>query len=457
MALGCGRRKGRVGGHLAPEAALDADHQLADRLAGDDAHARLQVLAVAHDGRPGHRELAGLVLQPHARRRGRRPARQAERHHAAEDGERPGTGSESRLPRCEMAFFDAQRGPGVTGLGRHGRCGVGATACSSNRRAREACAHAGRRHRRAGAVQGRREWRGARPGQERQVPGTRGAVRAAVSTGRLTLPGVPHKLAAILRRHRGSPRVAVLVTATPHSAMPTSRPPASPAGPVSDATGDPSSRSRPSTISSPTPSQALIDDLARAPGDIMILGVAGKMGPTLARLARRAAPERRVIGVARFSEKGVQERSQAHGVETIAADLLDRAAIDALPRVPNVVFAAGHKFGATGNPGLTWAMNALVPALVAESFRDVAHRRLLDRQRLPAEHDRPARGERGDAGRPGRRVRAELRRARAHVRVLLDEVRHAGPDLPPQLRDRHALRRARRHRRQDQARPGRST
>ena len=118
------------------------------------------------------------------------------------------------------------------------------------------------------------------------------------------------------------------------------------------------------------PSQALIDDLARAPGDIMILGVGGKMGPTLARLAKNAAPERRVIGVARFSDKSVQTSLDNHGIETISADLLNRAEIDALPRVPNVVFAAGHKFGATGNPGLTWAMNALVPALVAESFRE---------------------------------------------------------------------------------------
>ncbi|MEO7010388.1 MAG: NAD-dependent epimerase/dehydratase family protein [Caldimonas sp.] len=119
-----------------------------------------------------------------------------------------------------------------------------------------------------------------------------------------------------------------------------------------------------------TPSQGLIDDLARAPGDIMILGVGGKMGPTLARLAKNAAPERRVIGVARFSDKAVKSRLEQHGVETIGADLLNRAEIDALPRVPNIVFAAGHKFGATGNPGLTWAMNALVPALVAESFRE---------------------------------------------------------------------------------------
>jgi nucleoside-diphosphate-sugar epimerase len=119
-----------------------------------------------------------------------------------------------------------------------------------------------------------------------------------------------------------------------------------------------------------TPSQALIDDLARAPGDIMILGVGGKMGPTLARLAKNAAPDRRVIGVARFSDEAVQGYLEGHGVETIAADLLNRAEIDALPRIPNIVFAAGHKFGATGNPGLTWAMNALVPALVAESFRE---------------------------------------------------------------------------------------
>jgi dTDP-4-dehydrorhamnose reductase len=117
------------------------------------------------------------------------------------------------------------------------------------------------------------------------------------------------------------------------------------------------------------PSAALIDDLAQAPGDIMILGVGGKMGPTLARLAKNAAPDRRVIGVARFSDPAVRSGLEAAGVETIQADLLNRAAIDALPRVPNIVFAAGHKFGATGNPGLTWAMNALVPALVAESFR----------------------------------------------------------------------------------------
>ena len=117
------------------------------------------------------------------------------------------------------------------------------------------------------------------------------------------------------------------------------------------------------------PSRALVADLERVDGDLMILGVAGKMGPTLARLAKRASPARRVIGVARFSDAAVREQLAAHGVETIACDLLDRAAIEALPAIANIVFAAGHKFGASGAPALTWAMNTHVPALVAEHFR----------------------------------------------------------------------------------------
>ncbi|MDQ6627202.1 MAG: NAD(P)-dependent oxidoreductase [Pseudomonadota bacterium] len=117
------------------------------------------------------------------------------------------------------------------------------------------------------------------------------------------------------------------------------------------------------------PSPALIVDLAEVPGDLLILGVAGKMGPTLARLAKNASPGRRVIGVARFNDAAVRERLDRWGIETIAGDLLDRTAIEALPDAPNIVFAAGHKFGASGNTPLTWAMNTWVPALVAERFR----------------------------------------------------------------------------------------
>jgi nucleoside-diphosphate-sugar epimerase len=118
-----------------------------------------------------------------------------------------------------------------------------------------------------------------------------------------------------------------------------------------------------------TPDAALIDDLAKVDGDLLILGVAGKMGPTLARLAKNAAPKRRVMGAARFSDVAVRERLEAWGIETIVCDLLDRAAIETLPDAPNVVFAAGHKFGASGNTPLTWAMNTWMPTLVAERFK----------------------------------------------------------------------------------------
>jgi nucleoside-diphosphate-sugar epimerase len=118
------------------------------------------------------------------------------------------------------------------------------------------------------------------------------------------------------------------------------------------------------------PSQALIDDLQKVDGDIMILGVAGKMGPTLAGLAKAALPHRRVIGVARFSDRNVKDWLQARGIETINCDLLDEAAIKALPKTQNIVFMAGRKFGAEGDLSLTWAMNAHVPALVAQAFAD---------------------------------------------------------------------------------------
>ena len=118
------------------------------------------------------------------------------------------------------------------------------------------------------------------------------------------------------------------------------------------------------------PSQALVDDLGGVSGDIMVLGVGGKMGPTLARLAKRAAPERKIYGVARFSEAGLQERLESWGIETIKTDLLDREVLDTLPKPENIIFMAGRKFGSSGSEELTWAMNVHCPALVAEAFRD---------------------------------------------------------------------------------------
>jgi nucleoside-diphosphate-sugar epimerase len=120
-------------------------------------------------------------------------------------------------------------------------------------------------------------------------------------------------------------------------------------------------------MSRPTP--ALVDDLARLEGDILVLGVGGKMGPNLARLAKRAAPAKRVVGVARFTEPGLEAALEGDGIETIRCDLLEREAVAALPKLANVVFMAGRKFGTVGREDLTWAMNALVPAHVADTFR----------------------------------------------------------------------------------------
>ncbi len=118
------------------------------------------------------------------------------------------------------------------------------------------------------------------------------------------------------------------------------------------------------------PSSELAADLGRVAGDILVLGVGGKMGPTLARMAKRADPARRVIGVARFSEVGLREKLEGQGIECVACDLLDRGALERLPRAANVVFMAGHKFGAAGNPAFTWAMNAGVPYMVADAFQE---------------------------------------------------------------------------------------
>ena len=121
------------------------------------------------------------------------------------------------------------------------------------------------------------------------------------------------------------------------------------------------------------PSAAAIAAFRRLPGNVVVLGAAGKMGPTLARMARRAADAagspRRVIAVSRFSDPGSGDALRAHGVETIACDLLDEAAVAALPAAPLVVFMAGQKFGTVGAAARTWAMNVHVPALVARRYR----------------------------------------------------------------------------------------
>ncbi len=104
-------------------------------------------------------------------------------------------------------------------------------------------------------------------------------------------------------------------------------------------------------------------------GDIMFLGIGGKVGPTIARMAKRAVPSKRIIGVARFSEAGLRERLESWGLETITCDLLNRDAVASLPEVANIIYMAGKKFGADEDPSFAWAMNTHVPAVVAERFK----------------------------------------------------------------------------------------
>ena len=122
------------------------------------------------------------------------------------------------------------------------------------------------------------------------------------------------------------------------------------------------------------PGEADIRAAAALEGDLLILGVAGKMGPSLARRAvracERAGLRKRVTGVARFSGPGVERQLRDWGVETIAADLLEPGALARLPDAPNVIHMAARKFGSTGDEGLTWAMNTFLPGLVAERYRD---------------------------------------------------------------------------------------
>jgi nucleoside-diphosphate-sugar epimerase len=121
------------------------------------------------------------------------------------------------------------------------------------------------------------------------------------------------------------------------------------------------------------PSDDLVKDVSAIDGDIIILGVAGKMGPGLALAAKQAADKagvkKRIIGVARFSEAGLQKDLNMHGIETIKADLFNDKELQALPEVKNVIYMAGMKFGTTGNESFTWAMNAYLPGRVAEKFK----------------------------------------------------------------------------------------
>jgi nucleoside-diphosphate-sugar epimerase len=122
------------------------------------------------------------------------------------------------------------------------------------------------------------------------------------------------------------------------------------------------------------PSQEVVETVANLDGDFLFLGIAGKIGPSLATMVGRACKEagvqKKIIGVSRFSDKTQKKQLEALGVETIAGDLMEPGFLDSLPQVKNVIFLAGMKFGSEDNLALTWAVNAYLPAMVAEKFKN---------------------------------------------------------------------------------------
>lgn len=122
------------------------------------------------------------------------------------------------------------------------------------------------------------------------------------------------------------------------------------------------------------PSAKLINDIATVEGDIVILGVGGKMGPDMAKLAVTAIKEaginKKVYGVARFTEPDLQAELEAVGVQTVKADLLHDDVWGNMPKAKNVLYLAGTKFGTKGNEPFTWAMNTYLPSKVAAHYKD---------------------------------------------------------------------------------------
>jgi hypothetical protein len=156
------------------------------------------------------------------------------------------------------------------------------------------------------------------------------------------------------------------------------------------------------------PPAALVAELQRLPGDLIILGVGGKIGPTLARLAKRAAPDKRVVGVARFSDPGCGS-SLPPGASEDAASPRPQAGRGAA-EASNVVFMAGRWVGSSGHEDLTQAMNAHVPALVAGAFADRASS--LSAGTCIPMWTSIRRRDRGDAGDAARRLPIHASRAR---------------------------------------------
>lgn len=123
-----------------------------------------------------------------------------------------------------------------------------------------------------------------------------------------------------------------------------------------------------------SPSDALIADIYNIEGDIILLGVGGKMGPSMARVAKQAVDKagvrKKIIGISRFSDPSMRASLEEEGIETISADLLNEKHLAGLPDAANIIYLAGNKFGTTGKEAFTWAMNAYLPGRVAERYKN---------------------------------------------------------------------------------------
>jgi nucleoside-diphosphate-sugar epimerase len=120
------------------------------------------------------------------------------------------------------------------------------------------------------------------------------------------------------------------------------------------------------------PRPELIQFIKSVHSPLVILGAGGKMGPTLAGLARRAAQAAshplEILAVSRFSDPNARRWLEARDVRTSSCDLYDPTATRQLPESENVLYLVGQKFGTTQSPAATWAANTIVPARVAERY-----------------------------------------------------------------------------------------
>ena len=122
------------------------------------------------------------------------------------------------------------------------------------------------------------------------------------------------------------------------------------------------------------PTLAMVEDMKRIDGDILVLGAGGKMGHTICVLAskamERAGIHKKVIAVSRFHDPEVRKYLEENHVEMIQADLQDLKQLENLPEVPNVIYMAGRKFGTDGQEWMTWGVNSVLPAFVGEKYKN---------------------------------------------------------------------------------------